>query len=133
MDVVIDTSVVTAIILNEPPKPALIEATKGTTLLAAPALPWEIGNALSAAFKRERLTLAQAQVALAAYRKIPVRLVDVGLDDAIEIAHTLHIYAYDAYVLYCAQSMRAPLLSLDRRQVGYARQLGLDVLEIGEA
>jgi predicted nucleic acid-binding protein len=133
MDMVIDTSVVTTIILNEPPKTALIEATRGAVLLAPPSLPWEIGNALSAAFKRGRLTLAQAQAALAAYRKIPVRFVDVALDDSVAIAHRLSIYAYDAYVLRCAQFARAPLLSLDRQQIAYAQQLGLDVIEIGES
>lgn len=67
-----------------------------------------------------------------AYRQIPLRLVDVALADAVEIAHRQGIYAYGAYVLHCAQSMRAPLLSLDRQQVAYARQLGLDVVEIEE-
>lgn len=78
------------------------------------------------------LSLTQAHAALAAYHKIPVRLVNVNLNEVVDIAHELSIYAYDAYGLLRAQSMRAPLLSLDRQQVAHARQLGLDVIEIGE-
>jgi predicted nucleic acid-binding protein len=66
------------------------------------SIPWEIGNALSAMFKRKRITLEQAKIALQLYRKIPITFVDVQLESAVEITKQLNIYAYDAYLITCA-------------------------------
>ena len=73
MDVVVDASVLLAIVTNEEDKPALIRATIGADLLAPASVTWEIGNALSAMLKRERITLDEGQRALAACEAIPVR------------------------------------------------------------
>ena len=59
MDLTVDASVIMAVILNEPSKPQILEATKGAELLSAASLPWEIGNALSALFRRRRINLPQ--------------------------------------------------------------------------
>jgi predicted nucleic acid-binding protein len=50
-----------------------------------------------------RLTLAQAQAALRLYQRIPVRLVEVSFAQALALAARLNIYAYDAYMLACAE------------------------------
>ena len=42
----------------------------------------------------------------------------------------LKIYAYDAYVLACAEAQHAPLVTLDRRLVRAAEQAGVDVIEV---
>ena len=60
------------------------------------SLPLEIGNALSAMFKRQRVTLQQARRVLDVYQAIPVRLVPVDLQRAVTLASDLGIYAYDA-------------------------------------
>ena len=61
MNLVVDTSVIIAVIANEPEKPALVARTQGTELFAPRSLHWEIGNAFSAMLKRQRITLEQAQ------------------------------------------------------------------------
>lgn len=132
MDLVVDASVIIAVILNEPPKSQLIAVTRSTTLLAPSSLPWEVGNALSAAMRRNRLTHEQAQTAINVYRQIPIRLVDVDLVDAVGLAAELKIYAYDAYVLQTARYAGCPLLTLDARQRELATQIGLDVLVLDE-
>jgi predicted nucleic acid-binding protein len=48
MEFVVDTSVIIAVIVNEPSKPALIRATQGVDLLAPSSVHWEIANAFSA-------------------------------------------------------------------------------------
>ena len=43
MDIVVDTSVIIAVIANEPQRDILIDLTKGADLLAPPSVHWEIG------------------------------------------------------------------------------------------
>ena len=130
--IVIDTSSLIAVLLGEAVKEQLVELTKGRTLLAPQSLHWEIPNAFSAMFKRNpaRLTLAEAQAALALYQTIPVRFVEIDLSRATEIAHTLNLYAYDAFMLAAAERHKAPLLSLDERCKDAARTLGIPVMEV---
>lgn len=61
--------------------------------------------------------------------KIPIRMTEVGLKQAVELSGKLNLYAYDACVLACAINQRAPLLTLDGGLRGRARKLKLDVLE----
>jgi predicted nucleic acid-binding protein len=130
MDLTVDTSVIMAVILNEPSKAALVGATKGAELLAAPSLHWEVGNALSALFKRQRIELAQAKAALESYDRIPLRLADVDLEASVALADKHGVYAYDAYVLECALRYQTPLLSLDGPQCEVARREGIDLVEV---
>ena len=94
------------------------------------SIHWEIGNALSAMFKRQRITLEQAKAALQIYRKIPITFVDIQLESAVEIAKQLNIYAYDAYLITCALQHHAPLISLDKGLIKAAKLLKITVLEI---
>jgi predicted nucleic acid-binding protein len=130
MDIVVDTSVIIAVIANEPEKDRLIQQTTGVDLLAPPSCHWEIGNAFSAMLRRGRITLEQAQDAIQAYQEIPVRFVDVDLGEAVGLAERLGIYAYDAYIIACALNQRCSIISLDRGLVTAARAAGVDVLEI---
>ena len=130
MDLTVDTSVVMAVVLNEPSKTELITTTKGVELLAAASLHWEIGNALSALFKRGRITLAQAEGALESYQRIPLRLIDVDLQASVALSDRYGIYAYDAYVIECARRYQTPLLSLDGPQCRVARREGIETMEV---
>jgi predicted nucleic acid-binding protein len=130
MDIVIDTSVIIAVISNEPQRGILIELTRGAQLLAPGSVYWEVGNAFSAMMKRNRIGLEQALRAIAAYDQIPIRFVDVDLHDTLAIAAQLGLYAYDAYLIRCALRYDAPLLSLDRGLILAAQQAGAKVLEV---
>ena len=130
MNLVLDTSVIIAVITNEAHKRRLIELTKGADLMAPSSLHWEIGNAFSAMFRRNRITLKQSIAALGAYRQIPLRFDDIELTVAVQLSHRLRIYAYDAYVLACAIKNRCPLISLDSSLVDTARKAGIEVLEV---
>lgn len=90
---------------------------------------WEIGNAFSAMLRRERVTLPQAQTAIAAYQQIPIRFVEIEMNQALDIAATFNIYAYDAYLIRCATKYRAPLLTLDRHLMQVAEDAGVKILE----
>lgn len=129
-DVVIDASAIIAVIADEPERQRIVERTAGSTLLAPSSVHWEIGNAFSAMLRRSRITLTQAQRAVAIYQEIPIRLVRVDLHDALRIAADHGIYAYDAYLIACAKKHRLPLLTLDRGLMAVARDAGLDLMEV---
>ncbi|HJS48616.1 MAG TPA: type II toxin-antitoxin system VapC family toxin [Gemmatimonadales bacterium] len=130
MPVVVDTSVLIAVIAAEAERPALIRLTKGAELVAPASVHWEIGNACSAMLKRRRASLAQVRAMLTAYAKIPIRFLEVDLAPALEIADAFGLYAYDAYLLATARAQRAPLLTLDQSLARAAREAGLTLLEV---
>lgn len=130
VNLVIDTSALIAVIANEPEKAALVEQTTGAVLLAPYSVHWEIANAFSAMLKRNRIVLAQARRALAVYRAIPLRFLDVDLEEALVLSAELDIYANDAYLLATARSWRCPLLALDRGLMHAARRAGVSVKEV---
>jgi len=130
MDIVIDTSVLIAVILNEPEKAELVKLTAGHTLVGPESIRWEIGNAFSAMFKKDRITLRMAQQAMSIFEVIPIRYMDVDFKHALKLAHDNNIYAYDAYFLDCALRHKAPLFSLDTKLVTKARDLGIKIKEI---
>ncbi|MDH3676149.1 MAG: type II toxin-antitoxin system VapC family toxin [Anaerolineae bacterium] len=130
MDVVVDASAIIAVIVNEPSKSDIIQATQGASLIAPASIHWEIANAFSAMFKRSRLSLEEAIKAVAVYKQIPIRFVEVELEESLRVANQLNIYAYDAYLLRCAQKQKAPLLSLDKALLALAKQLKLQVVEV---
>ena len=72
MDIVVDTSVIIAVIANEAEKDSLIRQTIGADLLAPRSCHWEVGNAFSAMLIRRRITLSQTQRAINSYRSIPI-------------------------------------------------------------
>ena len=98
MELVADTSTIITVIANEPEKPLLIAKTQGYDLVAPESLYWEIGNAFSAMIKRGRITLEQATAAIEIYKQIPIDLLDVDLEQALELVDKHKVYAYDAYM-----------------------------------
>jgi predicted nucleic acid-binding protein len=128
--IVADANVFLAVALDEPEKPGIVEACRGRALLAPEVLPFEIGNALSALMRRERLSLKEAQGAWRVCAAISVDLRGVDIEASLELAMQHGIYAYDAYYLQCAANLRAPLLTLDRRLERVARLVGVKIVEV---
>ncbi len=132
MYITIDTSALIAVVGNEKSKQTIIEKTRYCSLCAPVSVHWEIGNAFSAMFKRKSSNLEQAKLALTAYREIPIKFIDVPLEQTLEISHILRIYAYDAYLIQCAQQTSTSLLTLDNGLKTAAEKMGIHVLEVGE-
>ena len=130
MEIVIDTSAILAVIAEQPEKAELVRLTRGATLVAPPSVHWEVGNALSAMFKRRAIGMDEALTLLESYAEVPIRFIDLALKQAVELSARLNVYAYDAYVIACAVNQRAPILSLDSGLRARARELKLDVLEV---
>jgi len=129
MNIVSDTNIFLAVVLDEPEKQSIIELTSGIDVVSPEILPYEIGNALSAMIKRKQLTEEEALKAQIATNNIPVRLVNVDIHAALMLAIHFNIYAYDAYFLQCAKSLSCPLLTLDKRMKQVALDLNIQILE----
>jgi len=129
-NVVVDASVLIAVVTNEAEKARLVRLTQDVDLIAPHSIHWEIGNAFSAMLKRRRITVEDAIRAIDLYQKIPVRFVDVEIEEAIRLADVLNIYAYDAYLVRCAIKYNSPLLSLDQGLVQSAKSAKAQVLEV---
>ena len=129
MRIVADTNTFIAVALNEPEKELVISLTEGCDLVAPEVLPYEIGNALTAMMKKNVLQANEVVLSWEIMQKIPVGLQRIDLKSALRIATEYNIYAYDAYFLECAASLRSPLLTLDRGMKRIAREMRITVLE----
>lgn len=130
MDIIIDTSALIAVIAGEPERDRIIAITSGKTLIGPGSIPWEIGNAFSAMFKRNRLSLDEAKKGIAIFDSIPIRYIQPDFINAITVSKQTNMYAYDAYFLDCAIRHRAPLLTLDRKLKTAAQALNIQILEV---
>jgi predicted nucleic acid-binding protein len=130
MYITIDTSALIAVIGNEASKQSIVDLTANCSLYAPASVHWEIGNAFSSMFKSQKLDIKRAQQALTVYSGIPIKFVDVPLEATLEISKAQNIYAYDAYLIQCAQQTSTSLLTLDNGLKSVAQQVGVHVLEV---
>ncbi|MEI6875387.1 MAG: type II toxin-antitoxin system VapC family toxin [Spirochaetota bacterium] len=130
MDILVDASAILAVLLNEPERDRIIKATKDASLLAPGSLPFEIGNAISALFRRKDLTLVDGLAVYHAFLAIPIRLAPVDIPKAISRAFETGLYAYDAYFIAAAEAWQVPLLTLDRRLAAAAKDRGVMLMEV---
>lgn len=130
MSIVIDTSAIIAVIVNEPERNNIIDATRGKTLLGPGSIPWEIGNAFSAMFKQKRITLEQASHGINIFESIPLRYVQPDFVNVLGMSQDYNMYAYDAYFVDCSLKYKSPLLSLDKKLKKVAKSLKIEVLEV---
>ena len=129
-NLVVDASILIAVITNEAVKVKLIHLTQNLDLMAPYSVHWEIGNAFSAMFKRKCVSIDDALQAIKAYKQIPIRFVNSEIEEAIQLAYSLKIYAYDAYLIQCAIKYNSPLLSLDQGLINSAKLLKVKVVEV---
>ncbi|WP_440993242.1 type II toxin-antitoxin system VapC family toxin [Cysteiniphilum litorale] len=130
LKLITDTSVIIAVITNEKTKSQLIELTMGYELYAPTSLHWEIGNAISAMYKRKSINEKDGHFILSEYKKMPIALVDIDLIKSLNIAHQHNIYAYDAYMIQCAVEHKAQLVTLDRRLSEIANKMNIRTIEV---
>ncbi len=93
MDVISDTNIFLAVALDEPEKEKIIQLTLDINAVSPNILPYEIGNALSAMVKQKRITRNEAFTAFDKTGMIPVRLVQVDVKQALNIALKYNICA----------------------------------------
>ena len=129
-NIVIDTSAILAVLLDEPEKEAVVEKTMGIVVCGPASLRWEVGNAATAGVKRRRLTTERARQLLTDFEHVATRELAIDLLRAVDLGLELGIYAYDAYILEAARSSGFPLLALDGPIQRNAKKIGLSLVEL---
>ena len=130
MTIVADTSAILAVIMREAETEKIKQLTLNKKIIGPASIPWEVGNAFSAMFKRKRISLRTAQEGYEIFQMIPIQLVDVDIKKTLQLSFSQNIYAYDAYFLVCCENYNAALLSLDKKLLNAASNIGIKTLEI---
>lgn len=130
MKLLADANIFMAVILNEPEKIKIVEKTQNAEIISPVVLPYEIGNALSAINKQKKLSKDEIHKCYQNFKLIPVRLVEVEIKEALQIALDYDIYAYDAYYLELAKRLKIDLLSLDQKMIEVAKKMNLSIHEV---
>jgi len=128
--VVVDTSVVLAVLLNEPTRGAILKHTRGRRLLAAGSLEWEVGNALVALVRRRLATGPDIWRVWRSFCQIPIATGKCDIATALRLSVASGLCAYDAVVIETARAAGAPLLTLNVRQRRVAVARGADIMEL---
>lgn len=129
-NIVIDTSAILAVLLDEPEKEAVVDATMGSVVCAPASLRWEVGNAATAGVKRRRLTTERARQLVTDFEQVTLRELAIDILRAVNLGLELGIDAYDAYILEAARSSGFPLLALDGLIRRNAKKLRLSLVEL---
>lgn len=129
-EILIDSSAVIAVLMREPAAASVAELMLKHRLVTPASIDFEIGNSLSAMFKRKRIDLDDALVVAAAFQRLTIRRVAINLLESVEIAAKLNLYAYDACLVQCAAGYGLPLLTLDGGLIRGALSWGVDVVEV---
>jgi len=130
MEVVLDTSVIIALLSSETERNAIIEIINGKNFICPESVTAEIGNAVSAMFKRNRITLEAGKNLITAFQNLKIKLLPLNLTRSIEICGKYDIYAYDSYVLECAERIKSDLATLDNRMKKVAEKLNISIIEV---
>ena len=128
MDILIDASCIVAVLLGEESGKNVREMTKGVNLVSPACLPYEIGNSLSAAVKRHRISAELIGDIYKEFERLPIRLIEPDIVKALHIAAEENHYAYDAYYIACALDYNLPLYSLDVDMIEIATKRGVKCL-----
>jgi predicted nucleic acid-binding protein len=127
---VIDTSAILAVLLDEPEKVAVVEATMGRILYAPASIRWEIGNAATAGVKKRRLSIARARQLARDFEQVPIQEHPINILSAVDLAVKHGLYAYDGYILEAARTSGYPLVTLDGGIARIAQKIGVSLVEL---
>jgi len=81
-------------------------------------------------FKKNRLSIQEAQKGLLIFSSIPIRYIEPDFIKVLHLSKENNMYAYDAFFIDCAIRYKAPLLTLDKKLKAIANSLNLDTLEV---
>lgn len=128
MDIIIDASCIVAVLLNEEESDGVRKTTKGKRLFSPACLPYEVGNSLTAAVKKHRISTDVVAEIYREFTKLPVCLIKTNIEKAVQIAAEENHYAYDAYYIASALITGLPLYSLDSGLIEIAKKRGVQCL-----
>ena len=119
-----------ALVFGEPAA-AAIAARLGKSPLTAPALiRYEVANVCLKKIKAHPSLEGKLLEAFELGSRIAMQLTDVDHYEAIQLAQSAGLSAYDASYLWLAQRLKAELVTLDNKMKEAAARIGVVVPEI---
>jgi predicted nucleic acid-binding protein len=114
-EVIVDASILAALVFGEPRAVEAAGLLKGRTLVAPTLLRHEIGNVARTKIMRHADKADGIRSAFAAFLLLPLRFVPLQAEKALEVALAEEISFYDAAYLEPARRLRLGLLTFDAR------------------
>ena len=130
MAMILDACAIMAILMEEPEKDRIIELTQDSIVIVPNVIDFEIGNALSKLYKRNIINEDEVYKAFFLYKKMPLHVKTVDINNSIRIFCKYKIYAYDFYYLEMALRLNLPLLTFDSNMRKIAKDLSIKILEV---
>lgn len=122
-DKVVDASAVSALLFGEPKAARVVESIQGFRLSAPLLIDYEVS---SVCLKKIRLHPERRGALLSAYRLLPRLSIDrygVDSETTLLLAEETGLSVYDASYLWLARSLRADLVTLDRRLASVSKRI----------
>jgi predicted nucleic acid-binding protein len=124
---VVDASVINALLFDEPQRDEALTRMHGKQLYAPQLLDYEVAT-VAVHKVRRGLSPTAAEAALRLYESTDIRLLDADVSALLALAEQYRLTAYDAAYLWVAAELKAPLATFDRK-LGEAAQQHLGALE----
>ena len=124
-DIVIDASCILEFLLNQDAKNLVVQKVGSSQLVAPQCLPYEVGNAVSKLIKKKLISIVDGVAVYHEFARIPLRLVEPDIPEAIVIAGNTDSYAYDSYYISVAKRLNMPLFTLDDKMKENAGSQGV--------
>lgn len=110
---VVDASVIGALVFSEPERDQALALMQGKALFAPDLLDYEVAN-LALKKRRKGLDVASVQAALRSYEASDIESLDTDTFALVGLAERYKLSAYDAAYLWLAAELKAPLATFDR-------------------
>ena len=127
-EIVIDASCILEFLLTQSNKTNIVKTIGTANLLAPACLPYEIGNAISKLIKRKLLSVRDGVSVYHEFAKIPIRIIEPDIPNAIVLSGETKSYAYDSYYVSLAKQFGTPLFTLDEKMKSNAKTAGVKCL-----
>ena len=129
MEIVLDASAIIAVISEEPEASSVLELSKNAVFVSPNVISFEIANSLSRMLKKGLINDRSKMVELInSFQQIPIKLFNNNLENVIQLVWNHKIYAYDAFYLETAKSLKLPLLTLDNEMKKIGKYIGISIL-----
>ncbi len=124
---VVDCSVLSALLFAEPARDEALRQISGRSLHAPTLLDHEVAN-VAVKKRRQDWPAASIEMALADYAELVIGLHRADIAAQVSLAQRYGLSAYDAAYLWLAAEMKVPLVTFDKK-LGQAAQAHLSQLE----
>jgi len=129
MEILLDASAIIAVIANEPEREFVIKNTQNTKIVSSNIITIEIFNALTRMMRKDVIDSKEKMIQLHKnFKKMPIKIEEIDIEKAIEIAWKFKIYAYDACYLETAKRLNLPLITFDGNMEKIGIELGIKII-----